>query len=145
MPGAPSAPRAGGPCWAPLRPAPHPCRLPGSFPGLASSALAPGPGALSETRSARLLCINLSACAWRLFLSYPAPAPAPQSPVPAPLSALLTELPSFSSSGSPGARLLLRWFRGVSRYVTPSHEGRGAASPYGEVFSGALDFESRGF
>ena len=63
----------------------------------------------------------------------------------APLSALLTELPSLSSSGSPGARLLLRWFRGVSRYVTPSHTGRGAASPYGEVFSGALDSESRGF
>lgn len=55
MPSAPSAPRAGGPCWAPLRTAPHPCRLPGSFPGLASSALAPGPGALSETRSARLV------------------------------------------------------------------------------------------
>lgn len=152
MPGAPSAPRAGGPCWAPPRPAPHPCRLPGSFPGLASSALAPGPGACSGNALARLLCVNLSACAW--VCSYHTPPPRLHLSPPcrrlclecaAPLSALLTELPSFSSSGSTGARLLLRWFRGVSRYVTPSHEGRGAASPYGEVFSGALDFESRGF
>lgn len=68
----------------------------------------------------------------------------------APPSTLLTELPSLSSSGSPGARLLLRWFRGVSRYVMPSHVGRGAPScPPGcfhiRVFSGTLDSESRGF
>ncbi|KAJ1067615.1 hypothetical protein K5549_010733 [Capra hircus] len=131
---------------------PEPCGR--SQPGAPADVYlpAPGPGACSGNALARLLCVNLSACAW--VCSYHTPPPRLHLSPPcrrlclecaAPLSALLTELPSFSSSGSTGARLLLRWFRGVSRYVTPSHEGRGAASPYGEVFSGALDFESRGF
>ena len=156
MPSAPAAPRAGGPCWAPPRPAPRPCRLPVSFPGLASSALAPGPGTLSGKALGTPL-VRQPVCVCVAFVPI-TPCPRACTSVhrrrfcrrlclehAAPLSALLTELPSLSSSGSPGARLLLRWFRGVSRYVTPSHTGRGAASPYREVFSGALDSESRGF
>jgi len=87
MPGAPEAPRAGGPCWAPPHPAPRPCRLPASFPGLASSALAPGPGTLSGKAlgtSRASACV----CVWRLFLSHLPPhlhLSQPPAPLPAPL------------------------------------------------------------
>lgn len=105
MPGAPEAPRAGGPCWAPPHPAPRPCRLPASFPGLASSALAPGPGTLSgkalgTSRASACVCV----CGVCSYHTLPPHVHLSQPPAPLPGACGPSECPANRASVS-----LLLW------------------------------------